>query len=195
MAEKLSDLFDRAQSPSVTWNGQLVYSMYELPTIEDGTSLRLAFAPPLPDTPSRSTVINNPSATRPDTTPPSVTHRHQTRDRHQDHQEHQPPNPNPPQNWLKPDQTTLHLALLVGRGRQRSSRCFVCAWWSSDSSSLAAGSPAVPFHFVLQAGPSDVAAYVHVARRPGSRCRTSSADVDLSDLATRCRARARPSGR
>jgi len=52
MAEKLSDLFDRAQSPSVTWNGQLVYSMYELPTIEDGTSLRLAFAPPLPDTPS-----------------------------------------------------------------------------------------------------------------------------------------------
>ena len=36
MSEKLSDLFESAQAASVDWDGQLVYSMYELPPLEAG---------------------------------------------------------------------------------------------------------------------------------------------------------------
>jgi hypothetical protein len=50
MTEKLSDLFERARSPSVTWNGQVVHSMYEMPA-DEGTVLRIEFADPNPARP------------------------------------------------------------------------------------------------------------------------------------------------
>ena len=43
MPEKLSDLFERAQSAIVTWRGQVVHSMFELPAVPSGTRLRITF--------------------------------------------------------------------------------------------------------------------------------------------------------
>ena len=51
MAEKLSDLFEQAHAPAVTWNGQLVHSMYELPDLADGTEVRIMFDDPNPSRP------------------------------------------------------------------------------------------------------------------------------------------------
>jgi hypothetical protein len=51
MAEKLSDLFERAQSASVTWHGQVVHSMYELPVVAAGSVLRIEFDDPNPARP------------------------------------------------------------------------------------------------------------------------------------------------
>jgi hypothetical protein len=48
MTEKLSDLFERAQAPVVTWNDNLVHSMYELPGLAVGTILRIEFDDPNP---------------------------------------------------------------------------------------------------------------------------------------------------
>lgn len=51
MAEKLSDLFERAKAPVVTWEDVLVHSMYELPDLPNGTIVRIEFGDPNPARP------------------------------------------------------------------------------------------------------------------------------------------------
>jgi len=51
MAEKLSDLFEQAQAPVVTWNETLVHSMYELPDLPNGAEVRIEFEDPNPARP------------------------------------------------------------------------------------------------------------------------------------------------
>lgn len=51
MAEKLADLFGKAQAPTVTWRGQLVYSMFQLPSLAAGTAVRIVFDDPNPARP------------------------------------------------------------------------------------------------------------------------------------------------
>ena len=51
MAEKLADVFQQAQAPSITWEGRVVHSMFELPPARHDATLRVTFESTTKDRP------------------------------------------------------------------------------------------------------------------------------------------------